>query len=181
MSKPPSKSANDPATPPENMREVLAEYAGYMLQLATRLREAALDAQLAQDGLTITRLRVLAIIDRRKACNMGELAFLSSIDRTTLTRTVDQLTAQGLVERVTSPTDRRKVTLSLTAKGRTLHRKGRPAVSAVNRRVFGEVSDAQLGQMIVTLRQSIAAMVTDPRELDILVNFAASSRVTIDV
>jgi len=181
MTKPPAKRPTDTTTPPADTRQVLAEYAGYMLQLATRLREAALDAQLAPAGLTITRLRVLAIIDRRKACNMGELAFLSSIDRTTLTRTVDQLTAQGLVERITSPTDRRKVTLSLTAKGRSLHRKSQPAVAEVNRRVFTGVSDAQLGQMIVTLRQAIAAVVTDPRELDILVNFAASSRATVDI
>ena len=84
MSQPQTRLPDDDAPIPED-RDV-REYAGYLLQIAARYREAALDESLAALGLNATRCRVLGIIRRLKSCTMGELAFFSTVDRTTLTR-----------------------------------------------------------------------------------------------
>jgi DNA-binding MarR family transcriptional regulator len=152
-----------------------AEYAGYLLHLAGRLRERALDERLEALGLSATRCRVLGIVRRLKACTMGELSFFSTIDRTTLTRIVDQLTALGLVERSTPPGDRRKVTLALTAKGNRLHQRATAAIQNANRTVFAGVPDAELRQAVGVLQAAVGAVLTDPKEAEMLLSFSRAS------
>jgi DNA-binding MarR family transcriptional regulator len=162
--------ASDGGGPIPDVREP-AEYAGYLLYLAGRLRERALDERLESLGLTATRCRVIGIIRRLKACTMGELSFFSTIDRTTLTRIVDQLTGLGLVERSTPPGDRRKVTLALTAKGNRLHQRALVAIQNVNRTVFSGVPEADLLVASRVLQAAIASVVADPKELRMLLAF----------
>jgi MarR family transcriptional regulator for hemolysin len=177
--------ATDPPAPTpeataEESRHLLAEHAAYVVQLAAQLREQALDAALAPIGLTSNRLRVLSIIRRMKSSTMGELAFLSGIDRTTLTRTVDQLTAAELVARRDAPRDRRKVALTLTAKGDRLHRSAIPLAAEVNRTAFAGISDERLRETIKVLRDTIGELVTDRRDLETLMSLARTARAVID-
>jgi DNA-binding MarR family transcriptional regulator len=161
-------------------RRLLAEHAAYVVQLAAQLREQALDAALAPIGLTSNRLRVLSIVRRMKSATMGELAFLSGIDRTTLTRTVDQLTDAGLVARRDAPRDRRKVALALTPKGARLHRSAIPMAAEVNRTAFADISDERLRAAIKVLRDVIGELVTDRRDLETLMNLDRTARTVID-
>src|ERR1700761_1502407 len=73
-----------------------------------RHREAALELAFRPLGINVSRYRALAVITQMQPCGMTELADISAVDRTTMTRTVDQLVAAGLVERATPPTDRRQ-------------------------------------------------------------------------
>jgi DNA-binding MarR family transcriptional regulator len=57
-------------------------------------------------------------IEMQGTLSLGELALQLGLDKSTLSRTVDGLVNIGLVERTTSPDDRRSVRLSLTAQGR---------------------------------------------------------------
>ncbi len=68
-------------------------------------------------GVTLVSWRALLIIDRLQPCTMNELARVSTVERTTLTRTIDQLVADGLATRTTPPEDRRKVLIALTPAG----------------------------------------------------------------
>jgi DNA-binding MarR family transcriptional regulator len=62
----------------------------------------------------------LAAIDllADRECRMSDLAARIGLSESSTTRLVDRLAASGLVERGTSPNDRRLVTASLTANGR---------------------------------------------------------------
>jgi DNA-binding MarR family transcriptional regulator len=150
----------------------IKEYAGYLLQLAARYREASLDRSLAAVGLTATRCRVLGIVRRLTSCTMGELAFFSTIDRTTLTRIVDQLTALGLVERGAAAGDRRKVLLTLTAKGVRLHEDSLGLIRDVNEGVFAGVPEDRLHAAAGVLQAAIASVVSDPKDLKMLLTFS---------
>jgi DNA-binding MarR family transcriptional regulator len=143
-----------------------------LLQLAGRFREAALDRSLAQLGLNATKCRALGIIRRLKSCTMGELAFFSTVDRTTLTRIVDQLTAVGLVERGAAAGDRRKVILTLTAKGSRLHQKSIGVIQDVNRNVFADVPEDRLRAATRVLQVAIASVVIDEQDLQMLLTFS---------
>lgn len=105
---------------PEAVRAIaldVPEYFFYLLFQAQRRRDMTFDAALAEGGLNITRWRTLSVIRRLHDCTMKDLAGFTAIDRTTLTRSVDQLVEQGLVNRSTPPGDRRKVVLTLTEAG----------------------------------------------------------------
>ena len=154
--------------------EELARRAGQLLQLATQCRDDVIQARLRALGLTSARWRVIAIVGQFASCTMGELAFVSGIDRTTLTRMADQLARQAFVVRATPSNDRRKVTLSLTPKGQRVFRRGLAAIEEVNRQVFSGVADAKLEATIDVLKQVIGAAAPGPRELEMMLSLSST-------
>jgi MarR family transcriptional regulator, organic hydroperoxide resistance regulator len=86
--------------------------------LARRTR--AINARLRPHGLDYPRWRVLAVLNEHSGATMGRLADLTSVDRTTLTRTLGLMEKTGLVARRERESDRRSLAISLTAKGRRL-------------------------------------------------------------
>jgi DNA-binding MarR family transcriptional regulator len=73
-------------------------------------------------GLSFSRIRAVRRVARRPM-SMGELAALLGIDRPNATVVVDDLEAQGLVQRTPHPTDRRAKLVEATRKGKTLARR----------------------------------------------------------
>ncbi len=86
--------------------------------LARRTR--ALNARFRPYGVDYPRWRVLAVLNEHSGATMGRLADLTSVDRTTLTRTLGLMEEAGLVIRREQRSDRRSLAISLTAKGRRL-------------------------------------------------------------
>jgi DNA-binding MarR family transcriptional regulator len=96
-------------------------------------RDRALSAALKDTELRVPEWRVLASLFARKRLSMKELSDLSSIDRTTLTRTVDRLQQMGHVTRLADTKDLRVTRLALTAAGERLFARIWPAVHRINR------------------------------------------------
>ena len=109
------------------------DYLFHLLVAVGRTRDTHLDRELRQIGMSVARHRALGVIESFQPCSMTKLADVSSIDRTTLTRIVDQLVEQDLVDRVKSPTDRRQVTLVMTPAGADLYALSCTTVAAHNR------------------------------------------------
>ena len=61
-------------------------------------RTKAINARLRPYGLDYSRWRVLAVLQEHPGATMGELADLTSVDRTTLTRTLGLMEKAGLVD-----------------------------------------------------------------------------------
>lgn len=95
-------------------------------------RDAALTGELRDAGLRANEWRVLASLRARKRLSMSELADLSSIDRTTLSRTVDRMQKAGWVTRLADSEDLRVTRLSLTASGTRLFDRIWPTVERLN-------------------------------------------------
>jgi DNA-binding MarR family transcriptional regulator len=98
---------------------------------------ASRDRRLAQEmkgfGLRVPEWRALAALYARRRCTMTELADLSSIDRTTLTRTVDRMEDAGWATRYADARDARVTRLALTPGGERLFRRIWPTVRQLNR------------------------------------------------
>jgi DNA-binding MarR family transcriptional regulator len=93
---------------------------------------------------------------------MSELAEYTAVDRTTLTRTVDQLVEGGLVERATPREDRRQVLLNLTVAGRTACRASLDAIFNVNRQLLADLPEADQRGLARSLEAILAGMIADP-------------------
>src|SRR4051794_26007243 len=102
------------------------EYFFYLLFQAARQRDLFFDRELKPVGLNLAQWRSLAIIRRLETCTMTQLARYSTVERTTLTRAVDQLVGRGLVERLGPARDPREGKLTLTPPGQG----GLPAAAA---------------------------------------------------
>jgi len=138
------------------------EYLPYLLFQAARQRDLYFDRQLAKLGLNLHRWRILAVIRRIENCSMKDLALFSASDRTTLTRAVDQLVDQGLVERWVSPRDRRRVNVSLTPDGEAAHARAATAVAAGHSAMLDGIAADEMRGAARVLRQAIRNLMDDP-------------------
>jgi len=138
------------------------EYLFYLVFQASRQRDLFFDRALAPLGLNLPRWRTLAVIRRIEHCSMKDLALYAAVDRTTLTRAVDHLVAEGLVERWSTARDRRRVHVTLSAKGEAVYGEAVAAVLAGNRAMLAGVDKDSARGVARVLQQVVRNMLDDP-------------------
>jgi DNA-binding MarR family transcriptional regulator len=139
----------------------LTSYLFHILTVLSRHRDAELDRALKAYGLTLSLHRALSVVFLLEPCTMRQLADYSAIDRTTMTRIVDQLVAKGLVERATPSADRRQVMLTLTDAGRDVHRKALKTIYKLNRQLLGDVPEETQRTVIRAKQRMLLNLVAD--------------------
>lgn len=164
---------------PEALKPIsdqIPDYLFYLMFHATRLREIAFDVALADVGLNMNRLRTLSVIQRLDSCTMKDLARLTAIDRTTLTRAVDQLVEQGLVERSTPAGDRRKVQMCLSSEGEAFYREATKLIGDFNRSALAGISRRQQIEVLQVLNLVIRNISGDRNLARELITFGGADR-----
>ena len=92
----------------------------FLINDVGRLLRTYADQQARQFGMTRAQWAVLARLEYAEGLKQSELAELLDLQPITLTRLVDRLCANGLIERRADPSDRRAKRLYLTAQARPL-------------------------------------------------------------
>lgn len=115
---PPRAPAQGPYTlatynPETSLGRLMAEVSGRLL--------AALDDEMTGHGITGAQWVILMRIAGGRGSTAAELCRFSRYDTGSMTRMLDRLEEKGLIRRVRSATDRRRVLLELTPAGRRLH------------------------------------------------------------
>jgi DNA-binding MarR family transcriptional regulator len=110
----------------------LEQHVFFWLTQAIGSRDRRLAQELRGFGLRVPEWRVLASLCARRRCSMRELADLATIDRTTLTRTVDRMEKAGWATRLNDATDLRVTRLAPTASGERLFARIWPTVERLN-------------------------------------------------
>jgi DNA-binding MarR family transcriptional regulator len=87
---------------------------GFVLADVSRLLRQCFQKQLVGSSLTLAQAKALVTVYRQQGLRQVELAELMEIQPITLTRLIDQLVNDGVVERRLDPTDRRAYRLYLT-------------------------------------------------------------------
>ena len=126
----------------------------------------ARDRELAQGlkdfGLRVPEWRALAALYSRRGCTTSQLAELATIDRTTLTRTVDRMQEAGWLERLADDADMRVTRLALTASGKKMFERIWPEVQRLNQLALEGLpkSDIQsLQRILERMRSNLEAYV----------------------
>jgi DNA-binding MarR family transcriptional regulator len=148
------------------------EWVFYLLFQAVRRRDAAFARLLAPLGLDLGKWRILSVVRRMVGCTMNELAELTTIDRTTLTRAADQLSAAGLIVRQGSERDRRQVCLFLTKAGEALVGAALSAMRDFNLQALEGVEDEELKVTKATLAKILHNLTGSPPKARALLDFA---------
>ncbi len=89
---------------------------GCLLHDTARLLRRDFNRRAQALGLTQTQWQALCVLSHNEGINQAALAELLEVQPITLGRLIDRLEATGWVERRDHPTDRRAITLFLTAK-----------------------------------------------------------------
>lgn len=127
----------------------------------------AVDAHLNQHHLSQGRFMVLMLLfDKGRNCphprTPAELADLSHVTRATMTGLIDTLERDGLVVREPDPTDRRMMSVNLTAKGRSLLESILPAHFRRMTALMEPLTEAErktLVQLLTKIQQRASTMV----------------------
>lgn len=96
----------------------LENYAFYLISHADLRYGQAMQAALARQSLSRPKWRTLGGLGHRNGQSIGELAALTLLKRSTLSRIVERLEREGLVRRKARAADRRNAEVHITAAGR---------------------------------------------------------------
>src|SRR5258708_7167182 len=111
-------------TPDDCAREVLD-----MVPLVMRVLRAEMRSHRGPE-LTVPHFRVLAYLGNNEGASLSEVAEYVGLRLPSMSTLVDGLVTRGLVSRVPSATDRRRVALCLTSRGRATRNAARRATQA---------------------------------------------------
>jgi DNA-binding MarR family transcriptional regulator len=125
------------ATKPQD-RERLSVCVCNTLRMVSRAVTQLYDDILRPSGLRVTQFSVLATIARRGEANLRQLEHMLGIDQTTLTRSLNVLERDGVLERASHP-DARIRAMKLTSKGRRALAVARPLWARAQDKVLREL------------------------------------------
>jgi DNA-binding MarR family transcriptional regulator len=127
----------------------------FSLLHAAHALEDKLEAVLAGVGLSLPKYSVLSeLVSAGASLSLSELAARLSCVRSNMTQLVDRLEADGLVNRVDDPADRRAVKAMITAQGRERQGAGAEEVAKLHEEFasrVGIVDRDAIGRMLSAL------------------------------
>lgn len=154
----------------------LPEQVVYLLYQVHRRRESSLGEALETAGLPLATWRMLLSLQRMQPCTMNALARFTTVERSALTRILDQLVEQGLAMRSTPPEDRRKVLVNLTDAGMAAFEKGHHIVTSWNSKALAGVSRERLESLRENLAAVVCSMLPDQKLAEDIVTFNHRAR-----
>ena len=132
----------------------LERHVFYWITQVIGSRDRRLSQALKGVGVRVPEWRVLASLYARRRCSMSDLADIATIDRTTLTRTVDRMQQAGWVARLSDSDDMRVTRLALTATGERMFARIWPTVERLNRAAVAGLPESAVD----TLRRTLERM-----------------------
>ena len=124
----------------------------WRLALAGRLLRSQADVRLGREAATgVQGVAVLMRLLELDGLTQATLARVQRVEAPSMCRMIDRLERDGLVERRRSPGDRRATRVHLTAAGRRAAHRGVDDARALDREIFGGLSDGEreaLGDML---------------------------------
>jgi len=99
---------------------------------------------LRERGLTQGEAHILAMLDDSALAKIADLHRGLAHKRSTLTSILDRLVARGLITREVGKTDRRTFLVKLTAKGRTVSKRVKRHLSALEQSVLKRATAADI-------------------------------------
>jgi DNA-binding MarR family transcriptional regulator len=121
-------------------------FPGKRVQQVTAEVMAAHDERLAEYGLTVRELAIMAFSFSDEPIRLSDLAERTVSDISSVSRSISSLVDRGLLRREQAAADRRTLALSLTAKGQSVFDDAIPAAAAVAKHVWADISDQERKQ-----------------------------------
>lgn len=127
------------------------ESLGYLLNDTARLFRRAMDERARETGVTSLQWRMLARVSRAPGMRQNELAELLEVEPITVSRMIDRLVENAMLERRADPDDRRAWRIFLTEAADVQMTQLRAIGSQIANEAFAGVSAAQIDQMVAAL------------------------------
>jgi MarR family transcriptional regulator, organic hydroperoxide resistance regulator len=147
------------------MAERLENHVPYLVTRVASLVREAVAPILAEFDITLPMWRILAALAQDGEQTVGELLIATSLEQSTLSRTITALQRAGLISKKNHRDDARSITIAILAKGRTLNERLAPYWDGQHRMLVAGVDAADLERFKAVLAQlyaNIAAATNSP-------------------
>jgi DNA-binding MarR family transcriptional regulator len=139
---------------PRRLGEIgLDNFAPYLMNRIMGRYNASLRAEMAALGITTPQMRALAVLSVMDGILIGELAVYAVVEQSTLSRALDSLAREGLVERRTDPADSRATRVFLTPEGRIAHERLWPHMARSYVQMFRGIGAEERRAFVGTLQK----------------------------
>ncbi|MBZ4654949.1 MAG: MarR family transcriptional regulator [Peptococcaceae bacterium] len=108
-------------------------------------------------GITLGQCHALIEIGRAGEISLNELAELLNVDNSTMSRTVNNLVSNELIERVINPEDRRYVKITLTEKGEQMFKEIEENMGSYFKHILEAIPEDKHQQVVESLRLLMGA------------------------
>lgn len=109
-------------------------------------------------GVTISQCHAIVEIGRAKEISLNELAELLTLDKSTMSRTINKLVDDNLVIRESHSEDRRYITIKLTEKGIEIFKTIEGTMDKYYKNIFMSISEDKREQILDSLKLLIDAV-----------------------
>tara|TARA_R110000796_G_scaffold1389_1_gene5555 strand:- start:2136 stop:2615 length:480 start_codon:yes stop_codon:yes gene_type:complete len=133
----------------------LENFAPYLMNRIVGRYNAALQEEMAKQGLTTTQMRSLAVLSVLDGIRIRELAIYAVVQQSTLSRGLDTLVQNGLVLRQPDHDDSRATRIFLTDAGRETYERLWPHMSNAYNSMFRGVADSEKNVFVGTLQKML--------------------------
>ena len=140
----------------------------HLVAVVDAARLSRLERGLRAVGLSVHKYRALSWLTQVPSTSMAALARGAMVDRTTLSRVVDQLVDEGYVTRQSEPKDRRKVVVAVTPPGADLVDRGNAAIEATNAMIAGALEPEAVSALSRSLLRLLERFEPDQSVRDVL-------------
>ena len=141
----------------ERLGEIgLQQFAPYLMNRIMGRYNASMRADLAALGLTIPKMRALAILSVVDGLAIGQLAVYAVVEQSTMSRALDALEADGLVRRAPDREDSRTTRIFITDNGRAAFETLWPTMRRSYSRMFEGIQPDEHAAFVATLQKILA-------------------------
>jgi DNA-binding MarR family transcriptional regulator len=144
----------------------LNEYLPYLINRVGFAVSESFGEVLASDDLTISMWRVLAVLLHNGPQHMTNLAELTTVELSTLSRLVGTLQRRGLVTRKRNAADGRNVSVALSARGTALTTSLLPAAADLEVRMLAGMPASDVAALRRLLKKLHATIHSDAAQAD---------------
>jgi len=147
-----TSAPNDPAPQDAQSVYVLDDQVGFLLRKAQQRHLSIFGSHMAAD-LTAMQFAALAKLYETGPSSQNALGRLTAMDVATVKGVVARLRARGLIEKLTSPDDKRLHLINLTAEGRSTVEQALPLAQDITRRTLGPLPPEEQVALVALLRR----------------------------
>jgi len=130
----------------------------YLMNRVTNRANQLWVKTLREHGLTVGRWQVLSVLCRFDGSRIGTIADLSGGEQPAVSRVVDQMERDGLVDRRPSLQDSRAVEVWITARGRAITGDLLPEAKAFVKRMLRKLSADEIRQLNTLLERMFSEL-----------------------
>ena len=103
-------------------------------------------------GVTLTQCHAIVEIGRKEKISLVDLADLLGVDKSTMSRTVNNLVEADLVVRELDAENRRYVIIQLTENGRSVFQNIEKSMESYYKSIFGSIPEDKKNQVLESLQ-----------------------------